>query len=76
MAVKESPKPGQPTIPAGLWMLWNKPTEPGGDDGFWVVAIDGATDVLMAFDNPRNASHEAARQNDLYDLDCMAVRVK
>ena len=45
-----------------------------GDEGF-VVAIDGAVDVYMAFFDKEDAVSEAARQNEMYDIECYAVEV-
>jgi hypothetical protein len=51
-----------------LWLLWDI-------SGHWVVAIDGGGDVLMAITSPVEAANEAERQNELYDLNCVPVRV-
>lgn len=56
--------------PRRIWFLYNH------DNEGWVYAIDGAVDVIMAFDNLRDAKSEAFRQNQMYDLDCEAVLVK
>jgi hypothetical protein len=52
----------------GLWLLkhpW----------GAYVPAIDGASsDCYMAFLTESEAVAEAYRQNEMYDLDCHAVR--
>lgn len=56
-------------IPRNIYLLRHA-------EGGFVLAIDGAVDVLMAFTNRKDAESEAERQNELYGLNCEAVKAK
>jgi hypothetical protein len=50
-----------------MWLLVN-------DDGTPVVAIDGEGEPGLVLFDEAEAKSEAQRQNELYDLNCRAVK--
>jgi hypothetical protein len=67
----QDPRP-QPEPPAELWMLWLP------DSDRWVVSFDEARDgtTFLVCMTEEEALRAATHQNDLYDLECVPVRVK
>jgi hypothetical protein len=64
--------PPQPEPPAELWMLWCP------DSHRWVVSFDEARDgiTFLVCMTAEQALRASSHQNDLYDLECVPVRVK
>lgn len=62
----------EPKIPDELWMLHDTL------DGSWIVSIDDATEgnTFLVSLSEAAARAAAAHQKELYDLDCVPVRVK
>ena len=60
--------PSPDKVPASLWMLWT------GDA--WVRALDGRTDDYLAYADGGQAILGMVHQKQVYDIDCIPVRVK
>jgi hypothetical protein len=58
------------TLPPELWMLWR-------GEG-WVVSLDDAPggETYLVATSEREARIAAEYQNDMYELNCIPVRVK
>lgn len=70
---ERSPTNNKPVLPDELWGLWNLQT------GGWVPTIDesgGAQDPILVLLSKSDADLAAKRQNDLWELACVPVRLK
>ena len=60
--------PTEDKVPASLWMLWTGAT--------WVRALDGRTDDHLVYTDGGKAILGMVHQKQVYDIDCIPVRVK
>lgn len=58
-----------PYLPTELWMLWV------ADGAMYAGAIDAAGDPMLCFLCRRDAEDSARSHKEIYDMDCIPVKV-